>query len=108
MQQKLIKVIAMLLTTTILYANSATVVSYAADNFLSAKALENQGTSTTNENVEFDVYYDGGKHTVSADVNARETVSKSRISPTRITSGSSRKALLKAAVKLQVSCPNSR
>ena len=73
MQKKLIKVIAMLLTTTILYANSATVVSYAADNFLSAKALENQGTSTTNENVEFDVYYDGGKHTVSADVNAEDT-----------------------------------
>lgn len=73
MQQKLIKVIAVLLTTTILYANSATVVSYAADNFLSAKALENQGTSTTNENVEFDVYYDGGKHTVSADVNAEDT-----------------------------------
>lgn len=73
MQQKLIKVIAMLLTTTILYANSAAVVSYAADNFLSAKALENQGTSTTNENVEFDVYYDVGKHTVSADVNAEDT-----------------------------------
>ena len=73
MQKKLIKVIAMLLTTTILYANSAAVVSYAADNFLSAKALENQGTSTTNENVEFDVYYDGGKHTVSADVNAEDT-----------------------------------
>ena len=73
MQQKLIKVIAVLLTTTILYANSAVVVSYAADNFLSAKALENQGTSTTNENVEFDVYYDGGKHTVSADVNAEDT-----------------------------------
>lgn len=73
MQQKLIKVIAVLLTTTILYANSATVVSYAADNFLSVKALENQGTSTTNENVEFDVYYDGGKHTVSADVNAEDT-----------------------------------
>ena len=73
MQQKLIKVIAMLLTTTILYANSAAVVSYAADNFLSAKALENQGTSTTNENVEFDVYYDRGKHTVSADVNAEDT-----------------------------------
>ena len=73
MQQKLIKVIAVLLTTTILYANSATVVSYAADNFLSAKALENQGTSTTNENVEFDVCYDGGKHTVSADVNAEDT-----------------------------------
>lgn len=73
MQQKLIKVIAVLLATTILYANSAAVVSYAADNFLSAKALENQGTSTTNDNVEFDVYYDGGKHTVSADVNAEDT-----------------------------------
>ena len=73
MQQKLIKVIAVLLTTTILYANSAAVVSYAADNFLSEKALENQGTSTTNDNVEFDVYYDGGKHTVSADVNAKDT-----------------------------------
>lgn len=73
MQQKLIKVIAVLLATTILYANSAAVVSYAADNFLSAKALESQGTSTTNDNVEFDVYYDGGKHTVSADVNAEDT-----------------------------------
>ena len=57
MQQKLIKVIAMLLTTTILYANSAAVVSYAADNFLSAKALENQGTSTTNENVEENILF---------------------------------------------------
>ncbi len=73
MQQKFIKIIAVLLTTTILYANSAAVVSYAADNFLSAKALESQGTSTTNDNVEFDVYYDGGKHTVSADVNAEDT-----------------------------------
>ena len=73
MQQKFIKVIAVLLATTILYVNSATVVSYAADNFFSARALENQGTSTTNDNVEFDVYYDGGKHTASADVNAEET-----------------------------------
>ena len=73
MQQKFIKIIAVLLTTTILYANSAAVVSYAADNFFSAKALESQGTSTTNDNVEFDVYYDGGKHTVLADVNAEDT-----------------------------------
>ena len=56
MQQKLIKVIAVLLTTTILYANSATVLSYATDNFLTEKALESQGTSTSSENVEFDVY----------------------------------------------------
>ena len=40
MQQKLIKVIAVLLTTTILYANSATVLSYATDNFLTEKALD--------------------------------------------------------------------
>ena len=73
MQNRVTKVIAVLLTTTILYANSALVISYAADNFLSAKALESQGTSTTNDNVEFDVYYDGGKHTVSADVNAEDT-----------------------------------
>ena len=73
MQQRVTKAIAVLLTTTILYANSATVLSYAADNFLTEKALESQGTSTSNENVEFDVYYDGGKHTASADVNAEDT-----------------------------------
>ena len=73
MQQKLIKVISALLATTILYANSTALISYAADNFLSDNELESQGTSTNNENVEFDVYYDGGKHTVSADVNAEDT-----------------------------------
>lgn len=73
MQQKLIKVISVLLTTMILYANSAAVISYAADNFLSEKEIENQGTSTKNENVEFDVYYDGGKHSGGADINATDT-----------------------------------
>lgn len=73
MQQKLIKVISALLVTTIMYANLATVVSYAADNFLSAKEIENQGTSTNNKNVEFDVYYEGGKHSVTADINSTDT-----------------------------------
>lgn len=73
MQQKLIKVISVLLVTTILYANLATVVSYAADNFLSAKEIENQGTSTNNKNVEFDVYYEGGKHSATADINSTDT-----------------------------------
>ena len=44
---------------------------------------------------------------VSAAVNAREIVSKSRISPKRIMSGSSRKADFKALAKLLVSCPSS-
>lgn len=73
MQQKLIKVISVLLVTMILYANSAAVISYAADNFLSDKEIENQGTSTQSKNVEFDVFYDGGKHTGTADINAEDT-----------------------------------
>ena len=73
MQQKLIKVISVLLVTAILYANSAAVISYAADNFLSEQEIENQGTSTDSKNVEFDVYYDGGKHTAIADINSADT-----------------------------------
>ena len=73
MQQKLIKVISALLVTTILYANSATLISYAADNFLSEKEIENQETATNNPNVEFDVYYDGGKHSATVDVNSTDT-----------------------------------
>ena len=73
MQQKLIKVISALLVTTLLYANSATLISYAADNFLSEKEIENQETSTNNPNVEFDVYYDGGKHSATADINSTDT-----------------------------------
>lgn len=73
MQQKLIKIISVLLVTTILYANSATVISYAANNFLSEKEIENQGTSTNNKNVEFDVYYEGGKHSAIADIKSTDT-----------------------------------
>lgn len=73
MQQKLIKVISVLLITAILYANSAFTISYAADTFLSEKEIESQKTSTNNENVEFDVYYDGGKHSAEADINATDT-----------------------------------
>ncbi|MNG11119.1 hypothetical protein D3C84_946310 [compost metagenome] len=45
---------------------------------------------------------------VSAAVNARRMVSRSRISPTRITSGSSRNAERKAVAKLRVSRWTSR
>lgn len=73
MQQKLIKIISVLLVTSMLYANSAAVISYAADNFLSNQELENQGTSTKNENVEFDVFYDGGKHSAVIDISNTDT-----------------------------------
>ena len=45
---------------------------------------------------------------VSAAVSARAMVSRSRISPTRITSGSSRSAALSAVAKLSVCGPTSR
>lgn len=73
MKQKITKIISTLLVTTILYANSAAVISYAADNFLSADELEKQETSIKNTNVEFDVYYDGGTHTNSIDINSTDT-----------------------------------
>ena len=56
MQQKITKIIAALLAITLLYANSAAVISYAADNFLTDQEIESQKTSTNNANVEFDVY----------------------------------------------------
>ena len=48
------------------------------------------------------------KWPVSAAVRAKRMVSKSRISPTRITSGSSRSADFKAFAKLRVFLPSSR
>ena len=73
MQPKIIKIISALLATTILYANSAAVISYAADNFLSEDELEKQSTSIANTNIDFDGYYDGGKHTQSIDINSTDT-----------------------------------
>ena len=72
MQQKITKIIATLLAITLLYANSAAVISYAADNFLTDQEIESQKTSTNNANVEFDVYYDGGKHTGNLDIASEE------------------------------------
>ena len=73
MQQKVMKLISILLLTTILYANFATVISFAADKMLSSKEIENQGISTQNPNVEFDVFYEGGKHSAELDVNDVDT-----------------------------------
>ena len=73
MKQRLVKIISAMLVIAILYANSAAVISYAAENLLSDKELENQKTQTNNANVEFDVYYDGGQHKAYADVNSTDT-----------------------------------
>lgn len=70
MQQKIIKTISALLAIILLYANSAAVVSYAVDEFLTAQELENQKTTTNNSNVEFDVYYEGGSHTGNLDITS--------------------------------------
>ena len=71
MKQRLVKVISSMLVVAILYANSAAVISYAADSLLSDKELENQKTQTNN--VEFDAYYEGGKHKAYNDVNSSDT-----------------------------------
>ena len=73
MKQRLAKVISSMLVVAILYANSAAVISYAADSLLSDKELENQKTQTNNSNVEFDAYYEGGKHKAYSDINSSDT-----------------------------------
>ena len=73
MQQKLLKIISALLIATMLYANSAVVISYAADTLLSSTELEKQKTSTNNENVDFNVYYDDNTHSKSIDINDVDT-----------------------------------
>ena len=45
MKQRLVKVISSMLVVAILYANSAAVISYAADSLLSDKELENMSWS---------------------------------------------------------------
>ena len=72
MRERTIKLISVLLATIILYASSYAVISYAADTYKSVTELENQGTSTNNDNVEVDVYYAGKKHTKTMEVTSLE------------------------------------
>ena len=72
MRERTIKLISVLLATVILYASSYAVISYAADTYKSVTELENQGTSTNNDNVEVDVYYAGKKHTKTMEVTSLE------------------------------------
>lgn len=73
MQEKVQKIIAVLLIIVMLYAVAGTVVSYAADAILSATELETQGTATNNANVEFNTYYEDGKHSKNIDISSTDT-----------------------------------
>lgn len=55
MRVKMEKVISIMVIVMLVLVSMSPIISYAEEN------LENQGTSTNNENVEFDVYYEGRK-----------------------------------------------
>src|SRR5574344_1943982 len=73
MQEKTKKIIAVLLIIVMLYAVAGTVISYAVDGILSATELETQGVSTNNPNVEFDTFYENGKHSSNIDISSVDT-----------------------------------
>lgn len=72
MQQRIFKLMAVVLVAIILCASSGTVMSYAVEAYKSATELERQGTSTNNENVEFDVCYADGTHTQTLSMTGTE------------------------------------
>lgn len=72
MQQKIIKLTSALLVFLMLIANSATLISYAAESIMSDTELENQETTTKEKNVEFDVYYEGGSHSKTLDIDSSD------------------------------------
>ena len=70
MSQKISKFIAALMIAILFCTNFGTVISYAVE--ASINELESQGTSTDNANVQFDVYFDGGKHTNISSLEAQD------------------------------------
>lgn len=72
MQQRIFKLMAVILIAIMLCASSGTVMSYAVEAYKSATELERQGTSTNNENVEFDVCYSDGAHTKTLNMTETE------------------------------------
>ena len=68
MNNKITKVVSAVLAVLLILVNSMTLISYAADTFMSENALENQDKTTNVSNVEFDVSYEDGKHTATLDI----------------------------------------
>lgn len=73
MQAKVSKFIAAILVLVIVFANSWSVVSYAAEVFLSEKELENQNTTSKDGSVDFDVQYTNGKHSATLNIDEKNT-----------------------------------
>lgn len=73
MQAKISKFIAAVLALVIIFANSWSVVSYAAEVFLSEKELENQNTTSKDGSVDFDVQYTNGKHSATLNIDEKNT-----------------------------------
>lgn len=73
MQAKISKFIAAVLALVIIFANSWSVVSYAAEGFLSEKELENQNTTSKDGSVDFDVQYTNGKHSATLNIDEKNT-----------------------------------
>lgn len=73
MLRKITKLISLMLVLIILCSNTGTIISYAADAYERTTELEEQGTSTNNENVEFDAYFADGKHSNTIDLTVGET-----------------------------------
>ena len=73
MQAKISKFIAAVLVLVIVFANSWSVVSYAAEVFLSEKELENQNTTSKDGSVDFDVQYTNGKHSATLNIDEKNT-----------------------------------
>ena len=73
MQAKVSKFIAAILALVIIFANSWSVVSYAAEVFLSEKELENQNTTSKDGSVDFDVQYTNGKHSATLNIDEKNT-----------------------------------
>ena len=68
MNNKITKVVSAVLAVLLILVNSMTLISYAADTFMSENALENQDKTTNVSNVEFDVSYEDGRHTATLDI----------------------------------------
>ena len=73
MQSRLSKIIATMLVTVILIANSWPVISYATELFLSEKELESQNTTSKDGSVDFDVSYSNGKHSATINIDEKNT-----------------------------------
>lgn len=67
------KLTAMVLATILLSANLILVASYGSEVLAANSELENQNAQTNQEQVEFDAYFEKGKHSLIADSNRQDT-----------------------------------